>query len=385
MGRPYRHIAPFALLAATLGIDAHATAAPPPTPDQVAAQGVDGFQTFPDERRRARVRSNRPSTIHAAYLAPERSAFPEERSTLRAFEDAAFPQGRVLPQTILSAPPDGWMADLALPDIPVRWNTKTVEYLRYFRDDPRGRSMIRAWFRRKHRYEAMIAPILREMDAPESLIYVALAESGFDPTARSRVGAAGMWQFMEATGRVYGLSSGYWEDDRYDFERETWAAAAYLKDLKARFGSWELALAAYNAGYGLVIKSIRRYNTNNFWALCEIESGLPHATTNYVPKIMAAAIVGANLNAFGLDLDVEKRLDPARFITVRLAPGTRLSDVAKALDVDKKLMAELNARFIRGRIPPDGEPRLARIPKEAAPRLDSLAASMMSAAQPFTT
>lgn len=385
MGSLYRHLAPFALLAVSLTTGGDVTAAPPRSPHEATAQGADGAMSVPDESRRARVRSNRPPTVHAAYAAPERHAFPEERSTLRAFEDAAFPEGRTRPQTILSVPPDPWMTSLALPDMPVRWNAKTVEYLRYFRDDPRGRSMIRAWFKRKHRYEAMISPILKEMDAPQSLIYVALAESGFDPTARSRVGAAGMWQFMEATGRVYGLASGYWEDDRYDFERETWAAVAYLKDLKARFGSWELALAAYNAGYGLVIKSIRRYNTNNFWALCEIESGLPHPTTNYVPKIMAAAIVGSNLEAFGLHDESVPRMDPARFISVRLSPGTRLSDVAKVLDVDRRLMKELNARFIRGRVPPDGEPRLARIPKSAAGRMDALASSMRSTAQPFQT
>jgi membrane-bound lytic murein transglycosylase D len=384
VGNTCRKIAPIALLS-LLALGTDASAAGPASPHEATSQGADGAMMIPDASRRARVRSNRPSTVHAAYAAPERHAFPEEQTTLRAFEDAAFPEGRTLSKTILDEPADEWMQQLALPDMPVRWNAKTVEYLRFFRDDPQGRSMMRAWFKRKHRYEAMIAPILEEMGAPQSLIYVALAESGFDPTARSRVGAAGMWQFMEATGRVYGLSSGYWEDDRYDFERETWAAAAYLKDLKARFGSWELALAAYNAGYGLVIKSIRRYNTNNFWALCEIESGLPHATTNYVPKIMAAAIVGANLDAFGLEGDSVPRMDPARFMSVRLAPGTRLSDVAKALDVDRKVMKELNARFIRGRIPPDGEPRLARIPTSAAERVDGLGAALDVNAQPFTT
>ena len=217
MGSIYRKLAPFALLASSLAVGGDLNAAAPGGPHEATAQGTDGAASTPDASRRARVRSNRPSTVHAAYVAPERHAFPEDRATLRTFEQTAFPEGHKLPQTILGAPPDDWMATLALPDMPVRWNAKTVEYLRFFRDDPRGRAMIRAWFRRKHRYEAMIAPILREMDAPQSLIYVALAESGFDPTARSRVGAAGMWQFMEATGRVYGLTSGYWEDDRYDF------------------------------------------------------------------------------------------------------------------------------------------------------------------------
>ena len=93
------------------------------------------------------------------------------------------------------------------------------------------------------------------------------------------------------SGRV-GIERDYWIDERHDLERATYAAASYLKDLRVRFGSWEMALAAFNAGYGLVMTSVSRSNTNNFWALCELESGLPHATTMYVPKIVAAAIVG---------------------------------------------------------------------------------------------
>jgi membrane-bound lytic murein transglycosylase D len=187
---------------------------------------------------------------------------------------------------------------------------------------------------------------------------------------------------MEPTGRVYGLGTEYWTDDRLDFERSSFAAATYLADLHTRFGSWELALAAYNAGYGLVVQSIRANNTNNFWALSEIENGLPEQTSNYVPKIVAAAIVGHNRDVFG----VEGKPDPAReLIDVDVPAGTTLDDLAAAIAVDAKLLAELNAHYLRGRVPPEGGAAPVRIPLEAHARFTALGESLRTTAQPWTT
>ncbi len=254
------------------------------------------------------------------------------------------------------------MQKLALPDLPVRWNAQTIEYLRWFKDDPEGQRCIAKWLNRMGRYEARLRAILAEVGVPEDLVYVAMIESGFDPAAQSWVGAAGMWQFMEPTGKVYGLDVSYWVDDRLDFERSAYAAATYLSDLETRFGSWELALAAYNAGYGLVVQSIRTNNTNNFWALLEIENSLPHQTANYVPKILAAAIVGRNRAAFNVAGTPEPALE---LIDVKVPAGTRLEDLGKALAVDGKLLAEINATYLRGRTPPEGEPVTVRIPRSA--------------------
>jgi membrane-bound lytic murein transglycosylase D len=276
------------------------------------------------------------------------------------------------------------MRDLALPDIPVRWNQKTIEYLRYFKDDPKGRSLIRAWLSRMGRYETEVRRIFKEVGVPEDLVFVAMVESGFRPdSTNSRTGAGGMWQFMEATGRVYGLMGDYWFDDRYDYVRAAYAAAAYFKDLKVRFGSWELALASYNAGYGLVMKAVRRNNTNNFWSLCEIEAGLPYQTTNYIPKLVAAAIVARNQSAFGLD-DLKPRA-PAILVEVNLPPATRLKDVAKAIDFDEEMLAQYNARLRRGRTPPKGGPFEIRIPKHKLAAFEKLDKKLKAATQPLTT
>ncbi|KIG16923.1 Membrane-bound lytic murein transglycosylase D precursor [Enhygromyxa salina] len=308
------------------------------------------------------VRGDRPTnaSIHVAYAGPDHRWDEELRAQLTAFEDTAFPQGQAPRQTIVNKPPEAWMEQLTLPDLPVRWNQATVDYLRYFKDDPQGQRMIAAWLNRMGRYETRLRAILAEVGVPQDLVYVAMIESGFDPSARSSVGAAGMWQFMEATAKVYGLNSEYWVDDRLDFERSGYAAATYLADLKTRFGTWELALAAYNAGYGLVVQSIRSNNNNNFWALIEIENALPRQTCNYVPKIIAAAIVGHNREAFGVAGAGTPTLE---LIDVKIPPGTRLEDLAKALEVDEDLLSEINAAYLRGRTPPDGGPVTVRIPR----------------------
>lgn len=305
------------------------------------------------ENGRRNVRGQRPdgASVHVTYLARAHMPQAQAYHDLQQFEQSRF---SAVPQTIVDQPPEPWMAALTLPDLPIRWNTRLVEYLRYFRDNPRGQNLIRGWIARMGRYEHILAPILREVGVPEDLMFVAMAESGFNPSVRSRVGATGMWQFMGGTGQVYGLHQDYWIDERRDIERATYAAAAYLKDLRVRFGSWEMALAAFNAGYALAMKSISRYNTNNFWALCEIESGLPYATTNYIPKIMAAAIVGRNRAAFGVDDASIKRYAPAKWVTVQIPGGVDLDTVAKGIGADKDLLHELNAQLIRGRTPPGG-------------------------------
>jgi membrane-bound lytic murein transglycosylase D len=302
---------------------------------------------------RAQVRSDRPAgdVLNVAWAPPARLPDGELRQSLAAFERASFPEGGAAP-SLVDEPPEPWMAELERPALPVRWNDRLIEYLRYFRDREPGRALMNGWLRRAGRYERRLRAILTEVGVPEDLVFVALAESGFNPRVRSGVGAAGLWQFMEATGNVYGLQQDFWVDERFDVEKSSYAAAAYLSDLHARFGSWELALAAYNAGYGLVMTAIDRHNTNSFWALAKLESGLPHATVSYVPKIVAAALVGRNREALGYgakDLKVDAELT---WVEVKVGQSTRLEDLARLLGADAGVLAEINAELVRGRTPP---------------------------------
>jgi membrane-bound lytic murein transglycosylase D len=315
---------------------------------------------------RRRVRGGRPegASILVAWGPEIDDPDRADRRALAAFERASFPRARSF-KTIVDQPPQAWMRALDPPSLPIRWNRRTIEYLEYFKTDPRGHAMMRAWIRRGGRYEERLRKILREVGIPEDLVMVALAESGFNPTVRSRVGAAGLWQFMEGTGAVYGLERDYWIDERFDVEKSTYAAALFLADLHVRFGSWELALAAFNAGYGLVLTAIERHNTNNYWALCEIESGLPYATTNYVPKIMAAALVSANRHAFAVGPDQVSPDPSIDWVEVRVPRSTPLAKLAAAIDVEPALLEELNAHLIRKRTPPTRGGHPVRIPRDA--------------------
>ena len=256
-------------------------------------------------------------------------------------------------------PPDAvardlsWLTRLELPDLPVRWDDRVVRYLEFFRDDPRGHATFASLFRRSGRWREVIRRALRSKSLPEDLVFVAMIESGFEPVARSSAGAVGVWQLMPETGKIYGLAIDRWLDQRLSAPQETAAAADFLADLHRRFGSWDLAIAAYNMGYGGMASVVRRYNTNDFWSLEHTEGTLPWETTLYVPKVLAAAVVAHNLAAFGF---AELQIDPpATWDDVSVAPGTPLSLVAQAAGSTLKELEALNPELRAARTPPAGE------------------------------
>ena len=255
------------------------------------------------------------------------------------------------------------LSDLRPTDLPVRWQAHVLRYLDYFRSDRRGRRLMRGWIARSARYGPMIQRELRAAGQPEDLRCVAMAESGFDPTVRSRRGAAGMWQFVAGTGGEYGLTRDRWLDARLDPVASTRAAARFLGDLHQRFGSWELALAAYNMGYGALLRAIRKYNTNDYWTLASLEAGLPFETRIYVAKISACAVVMRNPERFGYeDLPLEDPLETEGF---ELPGGVTLGRVARAAGVELSLLRALNPQLLRGRTPPD-RPAVVHVPAAQA-------------------
>ncbi len=261
------------------------------------------------------------------------------------------------PEPVPSDPPAAegakdlsWMAKLDMPELPVRWEPRLVRFLEFFKNDPRGRAMIGVWMRRVGRYREAVRRTLRSKAIPDDLLWLAMVESGFDPAIRSPAGALGMWQFMPETGRQYGLSVDRWEDDRLDVVAATEAAADFLSDLHRRFGSWDLAIASYNMGYASMALVVRKYNTNDFWALSEIEGSLPWETTLYVPKVLAAAIVGRNPAVFGFDsISADAPID---FDEITVPPATALSTVAAAAGCTAKELTDLNLAYRAGRTPP---------------------------------
>jgi membrane-bound lytic murein transglycosylase D len=247
-----------------------------------------------------------------------------------------------------------WLSSLRLPDMPVRLDPRVVRYLEFYKSDPKGRSIMSSWLRRQGRYRAMIDAALEQAKLPKALLYVSMIESSYDPHDRSHAGAIGLWQFLPENGRIYGLRIDHYVDERKDPEKATLAVMRYLGDLQARFGGWPLSLAAFNAGYGAVLRSIKKYNTNDYWEMCRHEDGLPWETTLYVPKVMAAAIVGENRALFGYD----DLVADAALTWDRVFVDTSMSyaAIASAAGVPEAQIATLNPQLRRGRTPP-GETR----------------------------
>ncbi|HEY3358757.1 MAG TPA: LysM peptidoglycan-binding domain-containing protein [Polyangia bacterium] len=274
------------------------------------------------------------------------------------------PTAAPAPQLRPAGPPD-WFKRLKMPNLPVRWDPKVQTYLDWFKSSRTGRSIMSRWLQRQSRYRPMIEAAAKRMGLPTDIIYVAMIESGYNPTVVSGVGATGMWQFMGRTGKVYGLEQEFWYDERRDPERATEAAMHFWKDLYTRFGSWHLALAGYHAGYAAILKSIVAFNTNDYWELCRHENGLPHETTLYVPKALAAAIIGANRAAFGFGDIVP---DPViEFDRVRIPTSTSLATIARAAGVKESDLVALNPDLKRHRTPP--RPWNLRVPRGTADRV----------------
>jgi len=181
-------------------------------------------------------------------------------------------------------------------DIPVAVNSRVEYWINYFCG--RGRGFFERYLERSEYFVPYIVPLLKQNGLPEDLVYLAMIESGFNNLARSRAKAVGPWQFISATGKRYGLMVNWWVDERRDTGKATLAAVGYLKDLYMIFQSWELAAAAYNAGEAKIARAVRRFGSKDFWEISRHRFLKPE-TRDYVPKIIAAAMIAKNRAQFG--------------------------------------------------------------------------------------
>jgi membrane-bound lytic murein transglycosylase D len=245
-------------------------------------------------------------------------------------------------------------------DIPLSRNESVERFVRMFGEKQTDRMAL--YLKRSGRYEGMIRTKLRARGMPEDLIYLSMIESGFNPTARSPAAAVGLWQFIPDTGRRYGLRIDEYVDERRDPERSTDAALRHLQDLHRRFGSWYLAAAAYNSGAGRVSRAMleitgaERGREDDFW---RVRHRLPRETRDYVPLIVAAALVGKEPHKYGLE-EVERWM-PLPTQSVPVPGGVDLAVVARAVGVSEQEMRRLNPQLLRGMTPP-GAPYPLRIP-----------------------
>jgi membrane-bound lytic murein transglycosylase D len=250
-------------------------------------------------------------------------------------------------------------------DLPLTVNDEVLSFLNFFQT-PRGRAIVETGLRRAGRYRGMIARVLSEEGVPQDLIYLAQAESAFQPTALSRAGARGMWQFVAYRGQEYGLRHTWWLDERQDPEKATRAAAQHLRDLYKLFGDWYLAMAAYNCGPGNVQKAIERTGYADFWELYR-RNVLPRETKNYVPIILALTLIAKDAPHYGIQAEPESpvptdMVKPGRAIDLRL--------VAETIDVDVETLRALNPSLLRLATPDDPAFEL-HLPLGSAPKFSA--------------
>jgi len=231
-------------------------------------------------------------------------------------------------------------------DLPLAVNDSVLQYLSFF-TTPRGKAIVEHGLARAGRYRDMIERVLDQEGVPKDLIYLAQAESAFQPRAVSRAGARGIWQFMPFRGEQYDLERNYWMDERSDPEKATRAAARHLRDLYAMFGDWYLVMAAYNSGPLNVIKAVEHTGYADFWEL-QKRGVLPKQTQNYVPIIVALALVAKEPALYGIEVDAEK---PSETDVVPLQHPVSLRLAADATGADLDELQQLNPQLVRDRTP----------------------------------
>jgi membrane-bound lytic murein transglycosylase D len=247
-------------------------------------------------------------------------------------------------------------------DVPITVNEHVLQFVNYFQTQ-RGSAIVETGLRRAGQYREMVSRVLREEGMPQDLIYLAQAESAFQPQAVSRAGARGMWQFMSFAGRKYGLQKSWWVDERQDPEKATRAAARDLRDLYDQFGDWYLAMAAYNSGAGAVQHAIERTGYADFWELYK-RNVLPKETKNYVPIILALTIISKDPARYGLRFDPEPAL---RTDAVKPGQPIDLRLVAETIDTDLDTLRTLNPQLLRLVTPADPE-FVLKLPEGSAER-----------------
>ena len=229
--------------------------------------------------------------------------------------------------------------------IPLVRTKQVDQYINYFQT--KGRKQFQIWLNRYAKYKGLILPILEEHEMPEEFIYLAMIESGLNPKAYSKANASGMWQFIYATGKKYGLSRDWYKDERRDPVKATHAACKYLKDLYTLFDNWYLTLAAYNCGEGRVLRASKLHQTYDFWQM----HSLPRETRNYIPYFLSAAIIARTPKAYGFKVP---NVEPFRYETITLEKSADIAVLARVAGLKPNVLREYNPELRQSATPSEG-------------------------------
>ncbi|MEZ4871929.1 MAG: transglycosylase SLT domain-containing protein [Bdellovibrionales bacterium] len=246
-----------------------------------------------------------------------------------------------------------------LGSVPPSSHKLVKKWLDYFQS--RGKPHMQRYLQRSTRYIPLMKKILKEEGVPEDLVYIALIESGFNAKAYSPAAAVGYWQFIRPTGKRYNLKITPLMDERKDVVASTRAAANYFKSLYNIFGNWYLAMASYNTGEGRVMRAIMRLQTRDFFEIVD-RRRLPRETRNYVPKFLAAKLIGYYPRRFGFqNLDYQ---DEISFDTINVVHGVSLKKIGEQIGVPYERMKLLNPAYLSDYVPYMKDyPTFVRVPK----------------------
>jgi len=270
---------------------------------------------------------------------------------------------------------------LKIPDseMPIEMNKQVKNWIHYF--SVRDRERFRRFLERGKRHRDVVAATLSEHGLPPELYYLAMIESGYQSHAVSHASAVGVWQFISGTGTRYGLAINPYTDERRDPIRATDAAARYLRDLHNAFQCWYLAMASYNAGENRILSAILRGKTRNYWELSE-KKMLPRETREYVPKFLAAVIIGRHPEKFGF-MDLEKPEYP-NVKAVEVPTRVMLRDIASLAKISLSELEMVNPHILRKMTPPSGSTYEIWVPENKETVVKNLFPRLAKMQQPLS-
>ena len=287
---------------------------------------------------------------------------PQQSSTAR-FTDA-FDAPAETAETVPSL--GGLMGPSELYNVPIVMDSSVQSHIRYFNTSIRNR--FEQWLLRLSRYRPLVENIFAEFHLPSDLVFLSLVESGFNPYAYSRAKATGPWQFMKGTAKVYGLRVDAYVDERRDPIKSTVAAARYLRDLYDLFGAWPLAMAAYNAGEGKVMRALHKAQAESFTDISKTRL-IRRETKEYVPRFMAATIIAKNPNRYGFPQEASA---PHEFEEVVVTRPLHFHAIANATGVPFSELRLLNPELRRDATPPGDDAYLLKVPVGTKAKVEQL-------------
>jgi membrane-bound lytic murein transglycosylase D len=316
-----------------------------------AAQAAETTEPAPESLEAALPPPTEPST----EVPPAEELLqltPLTGSTAR-FSDLFTPPAEATEEVVSQA--DAGHQDIVY-NVPIVLDPSVQGHIHYFNTSIRNR--FEQWLVRLSRYRPLVDSIFSEFDLPSDLIYLSLVESGFNPYAYSRARATGPWQFMKGTAKLYGLRVDSYVDERRDPIKSTVAAARYLRDLYDLFGTWPLAMAAYNAGEGKVMRALQRAQADSFTDIAKTRL-IRRETREYVPRFMAATIIARNPDRYGFP---NEDVEPHQFEEVAVRRPIHLKSIANVTGIPYQELRLLNPELKRDATPPDGNQYLLKVP-----------------------